>query len=159
MTKYWVTGGEYEDTSFTTIADGGKEQHYGPFATLDEAYHEWSHHAWLTVDSCTARYHVVNESGEVLHQEPTHEDGGGPGKRALPGWIEEALTAQGGKARVLSISRHIWDKHGHEIEISGDFFFTWQVDLLLAAEELRRNGHLQPAGVGPAEMWALNLSP
>ncbi|MAG23902.1 MAG: hypothetical protein CMM09_07585 [Rhodospirillaceae bacterium] len=155
MTKYWVTGGEYEDTTFTAIANGNEEEHYGPFATLDEAYHEWSHRAWLTVDNCTARYHVVNESGEVLCQEPTHEDGGGPGRKALPGWIEEALRAQGGKARVLSVCRHIWDKHGHEIEASGEFFFTWQVDLLLAAEKLRRNGRLQPAGVGASEMWAL----
>jgi len=33
---------------------------------------------------------------------------------------------------VFFVSRHIWDKHGPEIEISGDLFFTWQVDLLMA---------------------------
>ena len=92
---------------------------------MDEAYHEWPPRAWLIVDSCTACYHVVNESEEILHQEPSHENVVGPGRKALPNWIKEALTAQGDRARVLSVSRHIWDKHSSEIEISGDFFFTW----------------------------------
>lgn len=128
---------------------------HGPFATLDEAYREWSHRAWLTVDDCTSRYHIIDESGEVLHQEPTPEDGPSPGRKAMPGWIEEALAAYGGCAGVVSVCRHIWDKHGHEIETSGNFFFTWQVDLLAAVEDMRRYGRLQPAGVGPLEMWAL----
>jgi hypothetical protein len=92
MTKYWVTGG-YEDTTFSVIADGGKKEHHGPFAALDEVYHECSYRTWLTVDSCTARYHAVNESEEVLHQEPSHENVRDPDKKALSGWIEEVLVA------------------------------------------------------------------
>lgn len=89
---------------------------------MDEAYHEWPPRAWLIVGSCTACYHMVNESEEILHQEPSHENVGGLGRKALPNWIKEALTAQGGRARVLSVSRHIWDKHSSEIEISGIFY-------------------------------------
>ena len=99
MMKYWVTGG-YEDTTFFVIAEEGEEERHGHFATLDEAYNEWPPRAWLTVGSCTAGYNVVNELEEVLHQEPSHENLGGPCRKALPGWIEEVLVAQGGHARV-----------------------------------------------------------
>ena len=40
--EFWVVGGHYRDTTFTTIlADGGAEA-YGPFALYDEALRHWS---------------------------------------------------------------------------------------------------------------------
>jgi hypothetical protein len=63
MTRYWVVGGEYADTSFTRIAGGGAEERIGPFATYDDAKAAWQERAWQTVDSAHHRYRIEEESG------------------------------------------------------------------------------------------------
>lgn len=64
MTRYWVVGGRYTSTTFERIADGGREEHIGPFDTYDEALKEWGRRSWASVDDCHARYRIVaDESG------------------------------------------------------------------------------------------------
>jgi Domain of unknown function (DUF4170) len=59
---YWVVGGEYTDTGFTTPAGGQSEQRYGPFATYEEAKAEWARRAWATVDDAHTRYRIERRS-------------------------------------------------------------------------------------------------
>ncbi len=63
MTKYFVVGGEYTDTDFKTLSGDGAEERFGPFDDFADAHEEWQNRAWLTVDNCYARYHIVDESG------------------------------------------------------------------------------------------------
>ncbi|GIL00008.1 MAG: hypothetical protein BroJett029_42160 [Alphaproteobacteria bacterium] len=63
MTRYWVVGGEYADTSFTRIAGGGAEDRIGPFRSYDEAKAAWQERAWQTVDSAHHRYRIEEENG------------------------------------------------------------------------------------------------
>ncbi len=68
MTRYWVVGGEYADTSFTTIVGGGAEQRIGPFPSHDAAKAEWQRLAWATVDNAHVRYRIEEEAGaQTLH--------------------------------------------------------------------------------------------
>jgi hypothetical protein len=57
--RYWVVGGEYQDTTFTVFAPGAREERYGPFASYDEAYAAWSARARATIDYATVRYRIV----------------------------------------------------------------------------------------------------
>jgi hypothetical protein len=41
-------------------------------------------------------------------------------------WVLDALTSQGGTARVPDIAKYIWDHHEAELRKSGDLFYTWQ---------------------------------
>ena len=65
MTQYFVVGGEYTGTDFTTIAEGGREARFGPFATYGAAHEEWHAQAWRSVDNCYARYRIVDDSGAI----------------------------------------------------------------------------------------------
>jgi hypothetical protein len=49
-------------------------------------------------------------------------------REALKGWVIQAVKANGGRAGVVEIARHIWDHHEAELRSSGDLFFTWQYD-------------------------------
>ena len=40
-TEFWVVGGRYRDTSFTTMEEGGTEA-YGPFGRYEDAFRSWS---------------------------------------------------------------------------------------------------------------------
>lgn len=55
--KYFVLGGEYADTSFTTLLPGRQEERYGPF-TEKEAYDHWRGLTAKTVDNALIRYRV-----------------------------------------------------------------------------------------------------
>ena len=61
MTEYWVVGGEYADTRFTTLAPGRALERYGPFTSYRDARAEWQKRAWATVDDCQVRYAIVEE--------------------------------------------------------------------------------------------------
>ncbi len=63
--RYWVVGGEYTDTAFTTVVPGTTEDHLGPFETYQDAHAAWQAKAWATVDSCTKRYRIIEEPGPV----------------------------------------------------------------------------------------------
>jgi len=56
--RYWVIGGPYCDTSFSTPAAGGGEEWHGPFVTYDEAKAEWSRLSWAHVDDAMCRYRI-----------------------------------------------------------------------------------------------------
>ncbi|MBD8606828.1 hypothetical protein IFT73_08170 [Aeromicrobium sp. CFBP 8757] len=68
---------------------------------------------------------------------------GGPG-RALPwpAWIVEALTASGGSATPLQVSRHVWAHRRAELEESGDLLYVWQLELREAAARMVASGLL-----------------
>ena len=57
MQKYWVVGGEYQDTRFDAPV-GESEEWVGPFESYDEAEKEWAKLAWMTVDDCHRRYRI-----------------------------------------------------------------------------------------------------
>jgi len=57
MGKFWVVGGEYEDTRFRDTVGGGEEW-FGPFRDYDAAKQEWAKHAWRSVDHCNVRYRI-----------------------------------------------------------------------------------------------------
>jgi len=56
--QYWVVGGEYADTRFTTPAPGTEELRIGPFATYEAAKAEWARRAWSTVDDAHTRFRI-----------------------------------------------------------------------------------------------------
>ena len=56
--QYWVVGGEYSDTRFTTPAPGTEELRIGPFATYEAAKAEWTRRAWSTVDDAHTRFRI-----------------------------------------------------------------------------------------------------
>ncbi|HYM02545.1 MAG TPA: DUF4170 domain-containing protein [Stellaceae bacterium] len=62
MARYWITGGEYADTSFKTLAPGVREERHGPFATYDEAYKVWEARARATIDHALVRFRIVEEN-------------------------------------------------------------------------------------------------
>ncbi|MBF0325737.1 MAG: DUF4170 domain-containing protein [Alphaproteobacteria bacterium] len=61
--KYFVVGGEYADTSFTTIAAGHKEDRFGPFDEKD-AHVCWRALTGKTVDNAMVRYFIRTEGDE-----------------------------------------------------------------------------------------------
>lgn len=66
---YFVIGGEYADTSFTTIADGKTEERFGPFSEK-EAHDTWRALTGRTVDNALIRYRVrpaEDRSGDIWY--------------------------------------------------------------------------------------------
>jgi hypothetical protein len=61
--QWFVVGGDYTDTSFTTVIDGTEEERIGPFSSYEEARGAWQQRAWATVDSCTKRFRIVEKPG------------------------------------------------------------------------------------------------
>ncbi len=54
---YWVVGGEYADTTFTTIVEGQELEVYGPFENR-EALGFWRGITAKTVDDALVRYDI-----------------------------------------------------------------------------------------------------
>lgn len=61
--KFYVVGGEYADTSFTTIVEGKELETYGPYDEK-EAHDFWRHITGQTVDNAMVRY-VVKADEEL----------------------------------------------------------------------------------------------
>ena len=61
--SFFVTGGEYTDTTFTTLAPGQSEQRFGPFSER-EAIDCWRSLTGKSVDNALVRYFI--ESGTNL---------------------------------------------------------------------------------------------
>lgn len=55
--EFWVVGGRYTDTSFTTLADGAEA--IGPFTRYDEALRAWSDHSNRSRSLASVRYSIV----------------------------------------------------------------------------------------------------
>lgn len=56
--SWWVVGGEYEDTGFVKIAEGGEEERFGPFDSYKEAQAVWSQMSWRHIDDAHIRYRI-----------------------------------------------------------------------------------------------------
>ncbi|GGF16220.1 hypothetical protein GCM10011611_22480 [Aliidongia dinghuensis] len=56
---FWVVGGEYTGTDFTTIAPGKALEKHGPFNEYKQAHDVWASRAWATVDDCQSRFRIV----------------------------------------------------------------------------------------------------
>ena len=56
--RYWVVGGEYTDTDFTTVIDGQDEERHGPFDSLEAARKEWAGLSMAKVDNAMVRYRI-----------------------------------------------------------------------------------------------------
>ncbi len=68
-------------------------------------------------------------------------------------WLVEALTARGGSAVPLDVTKEVWRRHEEDLRAADDLFFTWQYDLRWAATKLRQEGVLAPNKRG--EPWSL----
>ncbi len=64
MTRYWIVGGEYTDTSFSVLEAGRHEERIGPFDNYDEAYAVWFARARATIDNATIRDRIVPQAIE-----------------------------------------------------------------------------------------------
>ncbi len=58
----------------------------------------------------------------------------------LVNWVEEALAAQGGSAKIVDVAREISTRHHRELADAGDLNFTWQYDMRWAALKLSKQG-------------------
>jgi hypothetical protein len=56
--QYWVVGGEYTDTDFREIADGGEPERYGPYADYAKARSTWAALSMAHIDNAHVRYAI-----------------------------------------------------------------------------------------------------
>ena len=61
-TRYWIVGGEYEDTGFTRLKPETGHLN-GPFTSYDDALVEWRHLATASRHDAHARYTIATEPG------------------------------------------------------------------------------------------------
>lgn len=76
-------------------------------------------------------------------------------KKDLKDWIQKALKANHGKAKLVTVSKFIWANCKSELENSGDLFYTWQYDVRWAALQLRKEGIMKPAHEQKNGFWEL----
>lgn len=69
--------------------------------------------------------------------------------------VLSAIRANGGKAQLIEIAKYIWDNHENELRASGDRFYRWQYEMRWLANELRREGKLEPADAANKGIWVL----
>jgi hypothetical protein len=74
-------------------------------------------------------------------------------------WVVDALKANGGRAKLVKVAKHIWDNHETELRSSGDIFYTWQYDMRWAAMRLRKLRQMQQASPSERSIWALAEPP
>jgi hypothetical protein len=70
-------------------------------------------------------------------------------------WVLDALQANGGRASLPDVGRHIWEHHERDLRQSGDLFYTWQYDMRWAATKLRQEGIMRSADSSGRGMWEL----
>ena len=73
----------------------------------------------------------------------------------LKDWVLEALTAHGGKAKIVELAKHIWDNHREELEQSGNLLYTWQYDMRWAGLQLSKLGKIALSDKVGESSWAL----
>jgi hypothetical protein len=74
-------------------------------------------------------------------------------KADLRDWVLVAVKSAGGKAKIVEVSKHIWDHHEADLRASGDLFYTWQYDMRWAAQELRRTGVFASIPSSENRLW------
>ena len=77
------------------------------------------------------------------------------GRDVLKDWVLEALQSLDGKAKVIQITRKIWEQHKGDLDEADKLFYTWQYDMRWAAKVLRDEGKLMPAKDIPRGTWAV----
>ena len=75
---FWVVGGEYTGTDFTTIAPGKTLERHGPFEAYQKAHDVWASRAWATVDDYLSRYRIVEGSATEPGTGPALAEGQPP---------------------------------------------------------------------------------
>lgn len=61
--RYWIVGGEYEDTQFTRLKpDTGSLT--GPYVSYDDALAQWRQLATASRYDAHARYTIATETGQ-----------------------------------------------------------------------------------------------
>lgn len=78
-----------------------------------------------------------------------------PGRDTLVMWVNEAVEALGGKAKIADVAKNIWENHRSEIEASGKLLYTWQYDMRWAAMVLRKKGVFSSVEDAPRGVWAI----
>lgn len=68
MSKYWVVGGEFTDTSFRKLAPGAAEERLGPYASYRAAHEAWQARARATIDDACVRFRIVDETGREVRR-------------------------------------------------------------------------------------------
>jgi hypothetical protein len=63
-------------------------------------------------------------------------------KLDLKEWVVEALKAHGGRAHLIDVAKYIWVNYQDELQHAGDLFYTWQLEVQRAAEDLRKEDKL-----------------
>lgn len=74
-------------------------------------------------------------------------------KDDLRKWVIQAIDANGGRAGLIEVARHIWENHETELKAHGDGFYTWQYDMRWAAQDLRNKGVLANAKATKRGIW------
>ncbi len=69
-------------------------------------------------------------------------------------WLHQALEQLGGCATRLDVYKEVWRRHGDELGQS-EAFYTWQYDIHMAAETLRKSGVLEPVHGRKDRPWSL----
>ncbi len=76
-------------------------------------------------------------------------------KQHLGGWVVEALEDFGGRAALIDICKHVWERHEGDLAESGELFYTWQYDIRWSANQLRQGGIMRAAAESPRGVWEL----
>jgi hypothetical protein len=61
--------------------------------------------------------------------------------------VEKAVRHHRGRADHAAVAKYIWDHHREELKHSGAFFYKWQYEARWAADELKRQGVLEPTKI------------
>jgi len=76
-------------------------------------------------------------------------------KDDLKKWVVDALLANGRRASLTDVAKHIWAVHEQDLRASGDLFYTWQYDMRWAANSLRKRDVMKPVVLCPPGIWEL----
>lgn len=68
-----ITGGVYNDTTFTTVVPGTEEQ-YGPFERCEDAVNVWRGKMGRMIDTCEHRLFVVETGPDLDSLDAAHAD-------------------------------------------------------------------------------------
>ena len=76
-------------------------------------------------------------------------------KEDLQDWVIHGLRANGGRAKLVTVAKHIWVEHEEELKNSGNLLYTWQYDMRWAALVLRKKKIMKSAISSPSGIWEL----
>jgi hypothetical protein len=68
-------------------------------------------------------------------------------RQALVPIVAKAVRHHHGRANHAAVAKYIWENYERELKLSGAFFYKWQYEARWAADELKRQGVLEPTKV------------